>query len=369
MEAKMQQPVLSKSPVAFFAFFTGIAILVIAMLYPFLGAIIFSLTMSIVLKPLYDRLLAAFKGRSGLAVSITLLIALLVPITIAWFAGSLMLRQISSSAASAESSSTTTTNGSTATVDTQAIVTDLGNLLEKLTASGQVDKAKLQASVANAIAQTAKGIVSLITGIGFSLLNLFLTTIIFLMIVAPLLLNFDSFISWIQQVSPFPVDITNVFFEKVRLMTLAMFASIFIIAILQGLVMGAFFWLGGAPQLPVLILLSMIAAMLPFGCSIVAIPVGIFMIATGDVVSGLIVILGYVLIVSNIDTFLRPALVPKGAALTYALTLLATLGGLQMFGFMGVIYGPVIMVLFVTAIQVYRQYYGPRAVTDTFQME
>jgi predicted PurR-regulated permease PerM len=360
----MQELSTPKSSIAFFAFFIGLAALVIKMMAPFLGTIIFALTMTLILKPLYDRLLKAFKGRSGWAVSITLLITVLVPVVIVWAAGNLVMKEISANSAGATEPEAAASVSSTSP-ETQTRLTgvadQLSSLLENMALPAQASASQAKAEVAKGIAGLAGQVVKTLATLGMSIFNLFLLTMIFLMIVAPMLLNFDGFVSWIEQVSPFPVEITNIFFTKVRLMTLAMFASIFIIAILQGLVMGFFYWLAGVPSLPLFIFLSMLAAMLPFGCSIIAIPVGLYMIFTGNPTGGMIVILGYVLIVSNIDTFLRPALVPKGAALTYALTLLATLGGLYMFGFLGVIYGPVIMILFVTTIQVYQQYYGPRA--------
>ena len=369
----MQAMTPQKSPIAFFAFFIGLTILVLYMMTPFIGTIVFSMTMALVLKPLYDRLLKALKGRSGWAVAVTLLITILVPMVLIWFAGSIVIRQVekasnsaaASEAAPAPSADATTTGSTNLTPDQQAqlqaLATKLGGLLEKMATSTGKDPAQLKQEITQEMAELASDTLKTLANLGMTLFNLFLMTVIFMMIVAPMLLNFDAFVNWIEQISPFPVEITQIFFTKVRLMTLAMFASIFIIAALQGLVMGFFFWLAGAPALPLWTFLSMLAAMMPFGASIIAIPVGIFMILGGNTTGGLIVILGYVLIVSNIDTFLRPALVPKGAALTYALTLLATLGGLYVFGFLGVIYGPVIMVLFVTVLQVYQQYYGPRA--------
>ena len=58
-----------------------------------------------------------------------------------------------------------------------------------------------------------------------------------------------------------------------------------------------------------------------------------------------------------IDNLLRPRLVPRGAYLHPMLLLLSVFGGLSVAGLVGVVYGPVIMILFVTTIEVYRKYY------------
>ena len=77
-------------------------------------------------------------------------------------------------------------------------------------------------------------------------------------------------------------------------------------------------------------------------------------------VSALIILGGYILVVSNIDSLLRPRLVSKEAYLDAALVLVAALGGYDLFGFFGVVYGPVLMVLLTTTIEVYGRYYAVR---------
>ena len=92
------------------------------------------------------------------------------------------------------------------------------------------------------------------------------------------------------------------------------------------------------------------------GISWVAWPVGIILILTGNVVAGVFVIAVFLLVVANIDTVLRPKLVPREAYLNPALVILSVFGGLQLLGLIGIIYGPVIMILLVTSIDIYTKY-------------
>jgi hypothetical protein len=92
------------------------------------------------------------------------------------------------------------------------------------------------------------------------------------------------------------------------------------------------------------------------GVSLVAWPVGIFLILNGNVWQGIFVIVTFVVIVANIDTALRPYLIPKGAQLNPALVILSVLGGLGVMGLIGALYGPVVMILLVTSIEVYTKY-------------
>jgi predicted PurR-regulated permease PerM len=126
----------------------------------------------------------------------------------------------------------------------------------------------------------------------------------------------------------------------------------------QGLVTGLLFWLAGVPYSPLLTLVAVVASMFPLGASLVAIPVGVGLAIVGKYVGAAVVLLGYFLLVSNIDSFLRPRLVSKEAYLNFALVLLSALGGYELFGFFGVVYGPVLMILFLTMLEVYETYYS-----------
>jgi predicted PurR-regulated permease PerM len=106
-------------------------------------------------------------------------------------------------------------------------------------------------------------------------------------------------------------------------------------------------------------MLGVIVSIIPLGAWVITMPIGLFLMATGHLWQGLIPILGNILIVGNIDNFLRPRLVSKQASLHPALVLIGLFAGLAQFGFLGVVYGPVFMVVLVTTLEVYREYYAP----------
>ena len=77
----------------------------------------------------------------------------------------------------------------------------------------------------------------------------------------------------------------------------------------------------------------------------------------GNVFGGVFVIAWHLIVVTNIDNVLRPILVPRQARLDSALMLLAVFAGITMFGFLGIIIGPVLMIVIVTTISVYLAVY------------
>lgn len=354
----MQNPPFRSGSTAFLVFLVAVTILAMALVYPYLGVIFFSLVMVIILKPLYDRLLVLVKGRQGLAAAGALLIAAVVPALLFAVAGSALLNQIQSLA-----------SGVTSGGSINEVGANLSKMLETYSSplmggSLVAENGRANADVLGLLGKLAGALLGAIASLGISLLTLLLNLVIFITIVAPLLINYDLMIAWMQRMSPFPEEVDLLFIHRIRTMTFAMFMSIFVIAFLQCLVMGVFYWMAGVQPIILWMFLSFLVSTLPFGNSIIAIPLGIYLLATGNPAGGWIMILGYLVVISNMDTILRPKLIPKGAALVYVLALLSSLGGLTLFGYLGVIYGPVIMVTFVTALEVYLKYYTqPQAVT------
>ena len=92
---------------------------------------------------------------------------------------------------------------------------------------------------------------------------------------------------------------------------------------------------------------------IPLGSGIIVIPLGIGMAVFGNITGGIFVVVFHIVVVTSIDNLLRPFLVPKSAHLNPALMLLAVFAGLKMFGFWGIVLGPVLMIVIVTTISVY----------------
>lgn len=122
-----------------------------------------------------------------------------------------------------------------------------------------------------------------------------------------------------------------------------------VIGIIQGTLGGVAFWVLGlsAPVMwgVVMALLSILPAV---GPALVWAPAAIFLIATGKIWPGILLILFGVLVIGLVDNLLRPILVGRDTRLPDYLILLSTLGGLTAFGLAGVVIGPIIAAFFVS---------------------
>ena len=98
-------------------------------------------------------------------------------------------------------------------------------------------------------------------------------------------------------------------------------------------------------------LLSIIPAL---GPSIILVPTAIFFLATGQITEGLILIFG-ALVVSVVDNILRPLLVGNETKMPDLVITISIFGGLGLYGVTGLIIGPVIAGIFITAWQIFEE--------------
>jgi predicted PurR-regulated permease PerM len=153
---------------------------------------------------------------------------------------------------------------------------------------------------------------------------------------------------------PLGTKASNTYLQKMGATTTAMVRGQFVIAICQGFAEALILQIAGVDHLFFfMFFLFTLLSIIPLGSGIVAIPVGIVMLLTGNIWQGVFVLLGHFLIVTNIDNVLRPRLVPREVRLNSALTMLGVFAGLAMFGFLGIVIGPVIMILITTTVGMY----------------
>lgn len=182
--------------------------------------------------------------------------------------------------------------------------------------------------------------------------------IIFLYVFVALLVNRDKIRTLIGQLNPLGDEVTELYLRKAGAMVRGTVTGQFVIALCQGVAGAASIYVAGFHHgFFIFGVLLTVLSIIPLGGGIVTIPFGIGMIFYGNVAGGAFVILWHLVVVTNIDNFLRPFLVPRDARLNPALMLLSVFAGIAMFGAWGIVIGPVLMILIVTTVDVYLAVY------------
>ncbi|KEY17891.1 AI-2E family transporter [Kaistella antarctica] len=158
-----------------------------------------------------------------------------------------------------------------------------------------------------------------------------------------------------QSSAPLKKANVNLLGEKIRKMVMANAIGIPVVAIGQGVIALIGYLIFGAPSAILLFALTCVGSMLPIvGAAIIYIPVCIFMIAEGNVGPGLGLATYCVVVVGLTDNLLRFTLLKKLENIHPLNTVFGIIMGINLFGFMGLIFGPILISITIMLIQVYR---------------
>jgi predicted PurR-regulated permease PerM len=131
--------------------------------------------------------------------------------------------------------------------------------------------------------------------------------------------------------------------------------GVLVIAVIQGVLGGLAFWALGLPSALLWGVVMIFLSMIPMaGAFIVWVPAAIYLGLTGHWVSALILTVWGALVIGSIDNFLRPKLVGERTRLHELLVFFSVLGGLQVFGVLGLVLGPVIVAITIALLDVLR---------------
>jgi predicted PurR-regulated permease PerM len=146
------------------------------------------------------------------------------------------------------------------------------------------------------------------------------------------------------------------FFNRLDQTMAAVVQGTILTAITQGILAGAAYWFLGVPFPMVLSALSALLALLPFGgTALIWVPVAGYLFWTAPLWKAAVMIIWGVAVVGLADNFLKPLFIGRGAQLPTLFLFFSILGGLAAYGFVGMLLGPILLAIVITAIEIYRE--------------
>lgn len=349
---------------------TQVRALAIATLLAFIASFIFlrqyliliivAAIVAYVFNPVYLSLLKRWSS-PGRASSITLVLtflAVIIPITVVLIVMALQLDHTVKVVKESGASLDPTKLG-------QQAIDLINSTLRSVGISYQVSEASVANALSTSIQSIGENLLKSVTSSINGVIGFITIAIIYMYVFISILKNQTKIMDTIHKINPLGHDISQLYFARMGAMTGAMVRGQFIIAFCQGMVDALLLYAAGLHTAFLFFAVVLVAlSIIPLGGGILVLPIGVIMLLTGNVWGGLLVILGHILIVTNIDNVMRPKLVPSEARLDPALTLLAVFAGLGLFGFIGIVLGPVIMIVLVTTLQVYLEVFKGDPLVD-----
>jgi predicted PurR-regulated permease PerM len=166
----------------------------------------------------------------------------------------------------------------------------------------------------------------------------------------------EHFHNWVLNVIPMETSHKQAIAKSAYETFRAVSIGVFLTAAAQGFVAFLGFAIAGV-RLPILLgLLTSLVSLL--GASfIITLPVGLFMLMESST-KGIFLIIWGMTAVGWLDNFLKPILIGSRARMPFVLVFFSILGGLKMYGLLGLVLGPILVASVLTFIRIYREAYG-----------
>lgn len=357
MPTKTSLSDLRASDIFFYTLLTIAVVLTFFVIRPFIGVILFAFLIAAYFYPFYKKLTVTFKGRTRLASALTSsLIILVIIIPILAFI-SIALNQAASAAL------TVVREIQTGNVSIGSYIDRFNMMLERIPfVSYQLSSQEIINKLVDnfqLIVQTGTDIV--IIG-SRTAISFFEQVAVFVFLLFGLFPVMKPLKDKILVMSPLPDEVDNLIINRLFDMGKAVVAGIVFVGFVQGIIGGIGFIIVGIPAVAFWMLLMIFLAVIPIvGPGFILVPAITIMLLQGNFWQALVLFLALILAV-NIDNYLRPLLVGKRTAIHPILLIIALLGGLKLFGLIGVFFGPMILVFLLTLLEVYEKHYALKQV-------
>jgi len=204
----------------------------------------------------------------------------------------------------------------------------------------------------------------LVGGMGGLLKNTFaLVTNFFIMLLVLFFLFKDGqqWLSVLYELIPMEESHKSKIVNRLDQTIRAVVKGMLVTAIVQGLLAGMAYLALDVPFPIGLTALTIVLAPIPFGgTGLVWGPVALYLFWMGATGKALAMLVWGVVVISMVDQFLRPWLIGQDVQIPVLLLVLSALGGLALYGILGIFIGPIMVSLLMTAVQIYREEYQLR---------
>ena len=348
----MEKSFVSK---VFLVVLIGVLILLLRLFWAYISAIILALLIASAFYPLYSRVKKLLKGEERVASMImTIFIFLVLVIPVGGFVGTLSNEAFDFYRRSRKAVSL---------LKIQQVLEGDSVWAQRVRRVGELTGIEVNPETLEELATALGKNVGLflskqLRSMASNLLNFLIHFFLMMLVVYYIFRDGERLKDYISELLPFPIEQQELVVRKFREMARAVIVGNGLNGIIQGIIGGFGFFLFGLGSPFLWGTLIGFMAFLPFiGASIVYVPAFIILILqgqTGIAVGFLIYNGAYSLIM---EYLFKPRMIGKGMRMNALLVFIGILGGIKLFGILGIIYGPLIMTIFITLAELYRLEY------------
>lgn len=325
-----------------------LAVLSFFILKPIIMAILFGAILAFIFTPVYDFLFKYIKKKNLTAflMCVILLIIIIIPV---WYVAPIAIEQSIKFYADSQN------------ID---FITPLKTIFPSIFQSDQFAN-EIGSTLRTFVTNTTNSLMNSLANFILNFPKFFLSLLVSFFTFFFVLRDKEDLAEYIGSLIPFSKDVEKRLFKSSKDLTISILYGQVVLGIVQGITAGIGFFIFKVPNALLLTILAALAGMFPIvGTTIIWIPVAIYLFIAGNTVSAFgVVIFG--LISSVIEALFKPIFISRRSKMNTALVLFGMVGGLLVFGLLGIILGPLILAYLFIVIEAYRNKKLPDAVIQS----
>lgn len=330
--------------------FAGVVWLFYRIMAPSFVALAWGAILVVTVQPLNARLRAKVRRPwlSALMMTVFVALVIIVPLVLMSFS---LVGEVTGLYTRLQAA--ITTQGATSTsLRSIPLVQSLTRHLEGVAGLSQFD---IDQAALGAVGRISAFIVSHTTSLLANIGRAILQFLLILLTMYYLFKDGDALIALIKESIPLPAARAEKILAHITDVVRATIYGGLAVSALQGLLGGLMFWIMGIPS-PVFwgVVMAVFTLIPLLGAFVIYIPAAVVLALKGSIIKAIILAAWGLGIVSQIDNVLKPLLLSGRTRLHPVLLFFSIMGGLQVFGFLGMVLGPVVASVFVAVFDLYR---------------
>jgi predicted PurR-regulated permease PerM len=310
-----------------------IGIVVVWQLYYFVPGFLLAITLYILCRKTFFRLVEKRGWKKGLAAMVLILLTVLILAIPVWAVVEVLIPKVDY----------LITNSNTLIEKGTLMLTQIKQKFPQV----QVSQAQLQAGVQRAV--------MILPGVLGTTASVITNFVVALFVVYFMFIGGRKMEHELLEVLPLKPESKMSIWKETHKLVVSNAIGIPVLAFLQAIVASIGYWIFGVQEYMIWGLLTGVCSLLPVvGTMVIWIPIVVYMFATGDNGHGIGLLLYSAIVISNIDNVLRFTILKKIGDVHPLITVFGVLLGLQLFGIIGLIFGPLFISYFILLVKVYR---------------
>lgn len=320
-------------------------------LKPFLSPIAWAIVLSLVFYPIYAFLLRYIKWRTA-ASFITLGIILIIILGPFSYLSFLLVKELKVISDYVEGERIETLQKTLEHPGIKALV-------DRITSLFNITEAEMDKAIIDGISKFGKDLIGRITkGMG-DIVTVALNFVFMAFAIFFLLKDGPEFLKRIRDYMPFSEEQKDRLTTQIRDIIISTVYGGVVVAIIQGIIGGFAFYILGIPSPVVWGLATSIASFIPLiGAFAVWGPATVYLFLQGAVLKGVALAIVGVFGISLIDNVLKPIIIGGRTKMPILAIFFSVLGGIKLFGLIGLVMGPLVLAIFVSVVEIFRNVEG-----------